>query len=272
MPHRAKEENEVKRVTITFAAMVMLAVLASACVHAGAYLDYQGLGLGKVNGIYYQDSREGPGVQGVSNVWVGTVKVKVSNDNRATWGSVQQMLCVDLAGRVPQNDGNDPWAVTLVTGYKPAGVVSNRAWDKLTSMIDAYLPGIVSNPDTNAANADAARLQSLVWKIMRDDPSNLSTMTGGSLSQTDAFRLAGSPTWATDARALEMFNRAQNPVYAWDGYGAGHQWYLASNDAFQDLVFFMPSPGNSVVPEIPATALAPLGLAAIGFIRRRLSA
>ncbi|MCL5105709.1 MAG: hypothetical protein M1133_16575 [Armatimonadetes bacterium] len=262
----------MKRVTITFMAVVMLAMLASVCVYADIYLDYQGLGLGNANGIYYRDSREGPGVYSVPNVWVGTVKVKVSNDDRATWGSEQQMLCVDLAGNVPRNNANDPWAVTLMTGYKPAGVVSNGAWDKLTSMIDAYLPGIVSNADVNAANADAARLQGLVWEIMRDDPSDLSTMTGGSLGQTDAFRLAGTPSWATDARALEMFNRAQDPQYAWDGYGTYHQWYLATNDTFQDLVFFMPTPGRVVVPEIPTSMLAPLGLAVVGFVRRRLSA
>lgn len=253
----------MKKLTIIIAAMAMLAIIASAGVQAESYLSYQGLGLGAVNGVYYQDSREGSGVFGVSNVWVGTIKVKLSNDDKATWGSMQQMLCVDLAGRVPQSAPDNPWAVTLMTGYKPAGVVSNMAWDKVTKLVDSYLPSVISA----SSNADAARLQALVWEIMRDDPTNLSAITGGSTSQTDAFRLAGTPSWATDATAQQMFNVAEG---AEQGYGSGHQWYLANNDNFQDLVFYMPVPSNAV-PEVPTAVLAPLGLTLIGLIRRKFS-
>lgn len=198
---------------------------------------------------------DGPNVW--QNVYIGPVYIDIYDV--ATKETVRQrMLCVDLLGQITLNQ---TWDANLTTG-RPSGVVSDHAWDTAVYMAQNNSGWAVGGwPSGDQATQDAA-IQVAVWEVIRDDATfNL---------DTGSFRLgstlSGASRAAVASTALGYFTSANAPA----GYAASHPWYEAVSSG-QDMLFFVPEPQTPVVPEVPAAALAPAGLALVGLLRRRLA-
>jgi len=250
----ALDKGKTMRIAkLTAITLVLLGLLSSFALAADT-LKFKGMGPSVTNWIWYKDTTVKS-----ENVYVGVINVSV-NDSPTS----QRMLCIDLFHNLYSRA--DGWKANLRVGSPTVpGAISSRAWDKVAWVTEEYLPKV-------STNEDGARLQALVWEILRDDPGSLNTLTGGSSSMSDNFRLGGVPAWASDTRMTEMFNYATTASV---GYGKLHYWYEDDPvlPTSQNLILIgaLKPTGAPVVPEIPAAALAPLGLAAFGLIRRRIA-
>lgn len=233
--------------------MCLVAILAAVLTGSVAAADYKltlRSPLPTVTGKIWLD---GPNVW--QNVYIGPVWVEVFNVSSSET-TLQRMLCVDLLGQITLNQ---QWDAILRTG-RPSGVVSDHAWDTAVWMAQKNTGWATGGwPSGSQAVQDAA-IQVAVWEVIRDDTAwNLdagSFRLGSSLSGADRNQVAST--------ALAFYNAAAAPA----GYASDHPWFDSVNSG-QDMVFFIPET-QTVIPEASAGMLAPLGIAAIGLVRRKL--
>jgi hypothetical protein len=209
-----------------------------------------------------------------ANVYVGPVWLNVLDGTTRT---TQRMLCVDLLGEI--RDGQT-WNVTkqFGPGALPTGLNGDvDAWDKIAWMtkfsapgwdaaVPTETPGIADNGVRDAA------LQASIWEVIQDNHTHDLTgfdLSNGNFVLQDAL-LRSQIGNAITSGAFRLPTTADN----YSGSGAGQPWYEA-NTTGQDMVYFFvdgTSQGGPQVPEFPVSALAPIGLAVVGLVRRKFSA
>lgn len=155
------------------------------------------------------------------------------------------------------------WSTSPIPGEPPsgAGVKDATAWKYLTWM--AYSTSDWGNPSggigVSNASKRASAMQLAAWELLRGDTTFDVSISGGT-----GFYTSPSTSFASDvlSDAQGLWNLGMAAPSWWSG-----SEYLWLSDSGQDfLVKTVP-----YVPEIPAAALAPLGLAAFGLIRRKIA-
>lgn len=191
------------------------------------------------------------------SVYIGPLNINVKL-NGVSLGNTT-MYCVDLQGAIYKNTS---WTAIINTGEKPDGVVSSDAWD-----MAAWLAEKNTGWSTGSYSADkGAGLQIAIWEVISD--YNKSAADGNWSLSNGNFRLSGAANAASEA--WNFFSSAESAGVP-TGYAANQQWYEAVTSG-QDQIFFIPNYGPPPsVPEIPAMALAPLGIATMGFIKRKFA-
>ncbi|MFQ3548862.1 MAG: hypothetical protein SNJ70_03830 [Armatimonadota bacterium] len=190
-----------------------------------------------------------------TNVYIGPVWISVKNTvTNETW--VQRMLCVDPMGRIYPNQ---TWNATLSSGI-PSAAINQAAWDRAV-----YIANNNYGWDTTEGGWNAnqlAAIQISVWETLMDSTFNLGVGN---------FKLNSTVNGGDRTTIANLAQGFYNDSQLINGYASQYSWFSATTNG-QDMYFIpVPSPTNNVVPEIPAFALAPMGLAAFGLIRRKIN-
>ncbi len=217
------------------------------------------------------------GMSGYESCYIGAVKLEVRKLNDVTgqydFLAYQRTLCVDILGTIT---ANCTWYADIVTGIPNSVLGADEAeksanWDRVVWMAQKN-PGwsVASGTDPVPFGAvDNAGIQLAVWEVMRDGTTwdlNSGNFKAKSFSASGISESAYGFFTASDGFTL--------------GYGTNHGYFEATNwdedgnklpGSGQDQLFFIPEYTRPPVPEIPAAMLCPLGLLAIGAIRRRFA-
>jgi|GEM_PF-2727474 len=256
---------------IALAAILMLAVCATTYAAPGYQLILRNPMPAATGNIWTT------GLSGYENCYIGplTLEVRKLNAQTGTYDflTYQRSLCVDILGTIT---ANGVWYADLATDV-PNGVLGadaaakSASWDRIVWMAQKN-PGWTYTEGPDAFDAvQNAGLQVAIWEVLRDG-SNFDLANGN-------FKLGSTSAGTSIADAAQQFFAASNNYTS--GYANGRLYFEAGNwDANgnkitsqngQDQLFFIIEPNSPPVPEFPAAMLSPLGLIAVGAIRRRFA-
>lgn len=173
---------------------------------------------------------------------------------------------------------DDPYSADLTklvpaTGRLNGTVLNRDAWNRTTYLFSQFGAKIGLNiADGGMTNVQKAAFQLATWEVMSGDGSDGANWGSGN------FRASGVA--ALDTQANAYVAAAYNAGFSnWSDTLADQSLYFSGvfvntggqGPAYQDYLFYAPAPstGGSHVPEIPAVALGPLGLMALGLLKRR---
>jgi hypothetical protein len=218
------------------------------------------------------------GMSAYENCYIGPVTLEVRQLNTTTGAydflGYQRTLCVDILGTIT---ANCTWYADVVTGVPNCVLGATEAeesanWDRVVWMAQKN-PGWTVTSGTDPVPFDAvqnAGIQVAVWEVMRDG-SNWNLTSGN-------FKATSFSNGQIPNSAYGFFTASADFTL---GYGTNHGYFEATNwdengnklpGYGQDQLFFIPEfSGPPPIPEIPAAMLCPLGLLAIGAIRRRFA-
>lgn len=219
------------------------------------------------------------GMSGFENCYIGPVTLEVRQLNATTGAydllGYQRTLCVDVLGTIANNC---VWYADAASGVPNAVMGADAAarsanWDRIVWTAQNN-PGWTLASGTGAFNAvQNAGIQTAVWEMLRDG-SNFNLSSGN-------FKLGSTSVGAQVASSAQAFFDSSSGYTP--GYAANATYYKATNwtadgkkitgQYGQDQLFFIPDyhqPGPDV-PEIPTALLGPLGLIAVGFLRRKFA-
>jgi|GEM_PF-3285756 len=187
------------------------------------------------------------------------------------WG-----VCIDT-----HELSNDPqgaylkqgWATShsaLGAGGRLNGTVFDQiAWNHTTYLFSQYGATIgLALADGGMSNVQKAAFQLATWEVMSGDGSGGANwgsgkftaeyVTGGLLSEANTYVTA-----AYNAGFSQWTPELANGSFYFSG--------VKNNNTYQDYLVYAPVPKETMlpVPEIPAVALGPLGLMALGLLKRR---
>ncbi len=219
----------------------------------------------------------------------GTIKQYSGTTNIAASGNI--LYCLPRIG-VAQATVSPFWGVCIDTheySANPQGAVLKKGWADAHAPLGT--PGRLNGTvlDQNAwnhttylfsqfgssmgtmTNVQRAAFQLATWEVLSGDGSEL----GGSWIN------GGGNFTATNVSGA-LLTEANNYVKAayvgfsdkWSAELANQSFYFSGvkvNSMYQDYLVYAPAPSNNNVPEIPAVVLGPLGLFALGALRRRFA-
>ena len=216
----------------------------------------------------------------------GTIKQYNGSTNIAVSGGVA--YCLPLIS-VPEATIKPFWGVCIDThewSTSPQGAVLKQGWadehaplgtlgrlngtvlDELAWGHTTYLFSQYGSTMGQMTNVQRAAFQLATWEVMSGDGS----ISGGSWT-AGSFRATN-----VSGNLLAAANGYVAAAYAgfedkWSTELANEAFYFSGvkvNNAYQDYLVYAPAPGtNCRVPEIPAAVLGPLGLMALGMLKRR---
>ena len=230
----------------------------------------------------------------------GTIKqfdgVDMAHSIAVTGGVLYSLPSIAVVGASPTNPfwgvcidthewSTSPQGAVLRQGWAPGvhsslgtagrlnGTVLNEiAWQHTTYLFSQFGAGIGA-----MTLKQKAAFQLATWEVMSGDGS----AAGGGVWDPILTATRGNFT-ATNVK-LDLLSTANDYVKAayigfdtnWSSALANGAFYFSgvkNNNTYQDYLVYAPVPSDNTtpdVPEIPAVALGPLGLMALGLIRRR---
>jgi len=187
------------------------------------------------------------------------------------WG-----VCIDT-----HEWSTNPETATLKKGWTADGlplgtpgrdngtVLSQDAWDHTTYLFNQFQDKI-----GNMTPVQKAAFQLATWEVMSGDGSSSGGNWGaGKFTATNVTgTVAGTVKW----EANKYVAAAYTGFGSWTGsqslYFSGAFKSGGGNVAYQDYLVYAPAADpNLPIPEIPAMMLGPLGLVALGALRRKLA-
>ncbi len=151
-------------------------------------------------------------------------------------------------------------------------VLDANAWAHTTYLFSQFGPDIGDMTDVQKQ-----AFQLATWEVMSGDGIAGADWNAGSFTATN---VSGSVLTQANAYVAAAYNDTDNAFTDWvAGGGANSSLYFSgvfntNIAAYQDYLVYAPAEVPNippVVPEIPAALLCPLGLLAIGAIRRRFT-
>ena len=183
------------------------------------------------------------------------------------WG-----VCIDTAEWSTSPQGavlKQGWAPTHsalgTPGRLNGTVLDQNAWNRTTYLFSQF------GADIGAmTNVQKAAFQLATWEVMSGDGISGATWGSGNFRATN---VTGTVLSEANTYVAAAYNAGFDTT--WSTALANGSFYFSgvyngNFNAYQDYLVYAPAPSNNrVVPEIPAVALCPLGLMALGLLKRR---